>query len=97
MVSVPAVFRGSDAAAQAAVLADAASDGEAEVVHRGVHGEASWRPGNRRSDLAADAPVFPRLAEQTLREIEPFLGFRQLVLDVLDGVLEGLEPRGDLG
>jgi hypothetical protein len=51
----------------------------------------------RATSLATDAPVFPCLAEQTLCEIEPFLGFCQLLLEVLDTTFNCLEPRSDLG
>jgi hypothetical protein len=47
--------------------------------------------------LVTDAPVFPCLAKQTLREIESFLCFCQLLLDVLDTAFKCLEPRSDLG
>jgi hypothetical protein len=50
-----------------------------------------------RPPLATDAPVFPRLAKQALCEIEALLGFRQFLLDVLDGVFKRLEPCRDLG
>ena len=49
------------------------------------------------SSLVTNAPVFPRLAQQTLCEIEPFLCFYQLLLDVLDTTFKCLEPRRDLG
>src|SRR6476661_1581326 len=51
----------------------------------------------RTSSLVTNAPIFPRLAEQTLREIEPFLCFCQLLLDVLDTMFECFEPLSDLG
>src|SRR2546422_10773581 len=41
--------------------------------------------------------LFPRLAEYPLREIEPLLGFCELVSEVLDTTLDFLEPRGDVG
>lgn len=56
-----------------------------------------WPTCAERPPLATDAPVFPRLAKQALCEIEAFLGFRQFLLDVLDGVFKGLEPCRDLG
>jgi len=47
--------------------------------------------------LAANPPLFPCLAEQTLCEIQPFLCFCQLVLEVLDNTFKGLEPLSDVG
>ena len=49
------------------------------------------------SSLVTNAPVFPRLTEQTLCKIEAFLCFCQLLLDVLHMTFECLEPRSDLG
>src|SRR5687768_7705320 len=46
--------------------------------------------------LSANSPLFPSLAEQTLREIEPLLGFCQLLLEVVDAMLNCFEPLGDV-
>ena len=47
--------------------------------------------------LAANLPLFPRLAQQTLCEIEPLLCFCLLLLEVLDTTFQCLEPRGEVG
>ena len=47
--------------------------------------------------LAANTPLFPLLAEQSLSEIEPFLCFCQLLLEALDTTFKRREPRRDVG
>src|SRR6266545_4303689 len=47
--------------------------------------------------LAAQPPIFPRLAEQPLCEIEPFLCVCDLLLQALDATFQCLEPRRDVG
>jgi hypothetical protein len=42
----------------------------------------------RRRSLVANPPFFPCLAEDPLREVQPFLGFDQLLLQRLETVLE---------
>ncbi len=59
--------------------------------------QLSLRCTSRCAALATDPPVFPRLAKETLCEIEPFLCFCQILLDVLDTTFKCLEPRSDLG
>src|SRR6266571_6450959 len=56
------------------------------------------RPSSRTSaSLTVNPPLFPCLAEQTLREIEPFLCFCQLQLEALEATFNCLEPRCDVG
>jgi hypothetical protein len=47
--------------------------------------------------LAANPPLFPSGTEYALREIEPFLGFCQFLLEALDTMFQRLEPSGDVG
>src|SRR3989442_18890 len=47
--------------------------------------------------LAANPPLFPCLAEQTLCEIEPLLCFCLLLLEALDITFQCLEPCSDVG
>src|SRR5690349_13259117 len=47
--------------------------------------------------LGTDLPLFTRLAEQTLREVEPLLCFGQLLLHVLEAPFQRLEPGRDIG
>ncbi len=49
------------------------------------------------SSLAANAPLFPWLGEQTLCEIETLLRLCQLLLEVLNTTFKCLEPRRDVG
>jgi hypothetical protein len=48
------------------------------------------------SPLTADLPIFPSLDEHALGEIEAFLGFRQLLLDSLETILESIDPCSDV-
>jgi len=46
--------------------------------------------------LAANPPLFPCRAEQTLCKIETLLRFYELLLKILDATLNCLEPRNKL-
>src|SRR5215510_16195195 len=59
--------------------------------------EGDARAGRRCTPaLAADAALVPCLAEQALREIQPFVGFRQFLLQAIDALLQRLQPRRDI-
>src|SRR6266568_212186 len=77
---------------------------------RSLHGARLWsrqargrdaararRPRRSASRVEQVSSLFPRLAQETFREIEPFLCFRQLPLQALDNLLQCLELRGDIG
>jgi len=55
----------------------------------------TWRTMGllRVRPMTADSSFVPRGTEQAFREVEPFLGFRQLLLEPLDLALECVEPR----
>jgi len=65
----------------------------ANIDEVGVGGE---RGREGASELAANPPLFPSGTEYALREIEPFLGFCQFLLEALDTMLQRLEPRSDV-
>ena len=46
--------------------------------------------GQPDSGLAADPPLIPPFAEQTLGEVDALLGLRQLLLETLDVLFQGV-------
>jgi hypothetical protein len=81
----------------AAVHHRATHYGERCTSRRTLHFKVDSKQRRTWCPLAVDPPIFPRPAEQALCEIDPLLGFRQLLLEILHTAFKRGKPRSGIG